>query len=136
MTFHIPRRARVAFAATAFVVTAPLALASCSQPASTTPSTSGGRGGTLTIAANYGPTSLDPALQSVDPVNNQYIYPIYDYLTRLGADGKAEPDLATSWKYTDTTNTTFQLKLRDGVKFADGTALTAAAVVASLNYSR
>lgn len=139
MTFHFPRRGQVAFAATAFAVTA-LAMASCSSantPTSTSSSSAGAtRGGTFTIAANYGPTSLDPALQSVDPVNNQYIYPIYDYLTRLGADGKAEPDLATSWKYTDATNTTFQLTLRQGVKFSDGTPLTAAAVAASLNYSR
>lgn len=105
------------------------------KPASTSSATAK-QGGTLTIAATFGPTSLDPALQSVDPVNNQYIYPIYDYLTRLGANGQVEPGLATSWTYTDKTNTTFQLTLRQGAKFSDGTPLTAADVAASLNYSR
>jgi peptide/nickel transport system substrate-binding protein len=139
MTFPFIRRSRPAIAAGALAVAAALALAGCSGGGSSSSSSSAAdaaQGGTLTIAANYGPTSLDPTLQSVDPVNNEYIYPIYDYLTRLGDDGKVEPDLATSWKYTDKTNTTFQLTLRKDLKFSDGTPLTASDVTASLNYAR
>src|SRR5690242_13602519 len=55
----------------------------------------------LTVAANNGPTSLDPMLQSVDQINNMYINLTYDTLTRIDGSGKVVPDLATKWEYTD-----------------------------------
>ncbi|MCW2872403.1 ABC transporter substrate-binding protein [Actinacidiphila oryziradicis] len=60
-----------------------------------------------------------------------YDQPVYDTLVRLDSQGKATPNLATSWTY-DSAQTTLSLKLRTGVKFTDGTAVDAAAVKASL----
>jgi peptide/nickel transport system substrate-binding protein len=89
---------------------------------------------TLTVAAAAAPVSLDPALQNVDPGNGWFIQLGYDPLIRLSTKGKPEPDLATSWKYTDSSSKDFVLTLRKGVKFNDGTAVTADAVVKSLQY--
>jgi peptide/nickel transport system substrate-binding protein len=51
-------------------------------------------------------------------------------LVRLKPDGQAEPALAASWTQPDAT--TVRLRLRDGVTFHDGTALTAPAAADAL----
>jgi peptide/nickel transport system substrate-binding protein len=131
------RRRRTLLSVTAVLGAAAIALAGCSSSTTTSSSSStakAGPTGTLTVAVPSVPTSLDPALQNVDPANNQFIGISYDTLIRLGADGDYVPDLATSWKYLDKTSTKFELTLRKGVKFSDGTAVTAKAVVQSLQY--
>ncbi|MCW2529340.1 MAG: Peptide/nickel transport system substrate-binding protein [Pseudonocardiales bacterium] len=90
---------------------------------------------TLTVDVVSPPVSLNPYLQNVDPVNNWFVNLAYDSLIRIGADGKLAPDLATSWKFLDSANTQFQMTIRSGVKFSDGTPLTAQAVAASANYA-
>lgn len=158
--FSPKRRRRAAVAATAATILA-ITLSACSSGTEssndgTTPvsdQTTGGatsdgasdgadggndtpaRGGTLTFAAHQAPTSLDPALQSVDQVNNFYVNVAYDALTSIDGNGNVVPSLAESWEYSDDTNTTFLLHLRHGVKFSDGSDLTADAVAASLEYS-
>lgn len=102
---------------------------------SSSPSGSSAHGDTLTLAANYGPTSLNPVLQNVDQINNWYINLAYDTLIHLDGDGKVQPDLATSWKYTNSNNTALELTLRKGIKFSDGSPITASDVVASLQYA-
>lgn len=72
--------------------------------------------------------SLSPASS---PVSTTLAY-AYDPLIYWAADGSFVPDLATSWGYVGTGNTTFDLKLRSGVKFADGSPLTGQAVVNSI----
>ena len=59
---------------------------------------------------------------------------VYDGLTKLGADGAVRPTLAVEWKAEDE-NHRWQFRLRPRVHFHDGTLLTSAAVVASLNVS-
>jgi len=139
--FHFTRRSRSAVASAALAVA--VVLAGCSSgggataptaPAET--SAASAQGDTLTFAATFGPTSLDPALQSVDQVNNFYVNVAYDALTHIDGKGEVVPALAESWEYTDDTNTSFQLKIREGAKFSDGTDVTAEAVAASLEYSR
>jgi peptide/nickel transport system substrate-binding protein len=51
----------------------------------------------------------------------------------MSSGGHYEPDLATSWKFADKQNEVFELHLRSGVKFSDGSVLTAAAVADSMN---
>ncbi|WP_295775387.1 ABC transporter substrate-binding protein [uncultured Microbacterium sp.] len=51
-------------------------------------------------------------------------------LVVLDDDAVAQPALATAW--TQTADTTWRFEIRDGVRFHDGTALTADAVVGSL----
>ncbi len=53
-------------------------------------------------------------------------------LTRIDFDQKMIPSLATSWKQSSPT--TWDFSIRQGVKFTDGQDLTAAAVVNSLNH--
>ncbi len=56
---------------------------------------------------------------------------VYDGLTRLDASGSVRPALALTWDQ-DNNNHRWQLRLRPGVRFHDGSLLTSAAVVASL----
>ncbi len=85
--------------------------------------------GTLTIAFSSATQTQDPAI-SASPL---YDFPAYDSLIYQTASGQYEPDLATSWGYVGTGNKTFEVTLRHGVKFSDGTTMTATAVAASLS---
>ena len=55
---------------------------------------------------------------------------VYDTLVRIGPDFEIEPGLATKWETPNPT--TYVFTLRDGVKFSNGRAMTAADVVGSL----
>ena len=57
---------------------------------------------------------------------------VLDGLTRMSPAGYPEPSLAIDWK-ADNDNHRWQFRLRPGVHFSDGTALTPVEVVASLN---
>jgi peptide/nickel transport system substrate-binding protein len=57
---------------------------------------------------------------------------IYDALTFVTHDGTVDPWLALSWRQTS--DTTWEFKLRPNVKFSNGEELTSAAVVASVSY--
>ncbi len=57
-----------------------------------------------------------------------FLRPVYDPLILPAADGSYEPWLATEWTVDETTVT---LTIREGVKFADGSELDAAAVAAN-----
>src|SRR5258708_3332633 len=61
---------------------------------------------------------------------------VYDGLLRVTKDGASvEPALATKWD-TSTDGLTWTFTLRPGVKFSDGTALTATDVKVSLDIAR
>jgi peptide/nickel transport system substrate-binding protein len=79
----------------------------------------------------YGePPSLDP-LKSYGIPENTVLANVCDALLRTGPDLKLQPGLARSW--THPTPTTWVFKIRQGVHFWDGSPLTAADVVYSLN---
>jgi peptide/nickel transport system substrate-binding protein len=59
---------------------------------------------------------------------------MFDSLIRFNAKLQIQPALAVSWKLIDPL--TWELKLRDGVKFHDGTAFTAVDVAYSLKRAR
>jgi len=82
-------------------------------------------GDTLTIASPGSPPSLDPA--GGDNQYSDYYNLAYDPLIVMAADGTFEPGLALSWRYGPR-NESFELRLRPGVKFSDGTRLDATAV--------
>ncbi len=86
----------------------------------------------LNLAKNAPPISFDPATSA--QADLVWMNQIYASLMKYDKDGKPSPDLATSWKYIGTGNTKFQMTIREGVKFADGTPLTAQSVADSLNY--
>ncbi|MGW2288791.1 ABC transporter substrate-binding protein [Streptomyces phaeochromogenes] len=91
-------------------------------------------GDTLTVAEQQAPPTLNPG--SLDLGFVDFTMLSYESLFYLSPEGKVEPALARSWKYVGTGNTELSVTLRDGVKFADGTAVTADAVKASLDYAK
>ena len=57
---------------------------------------------------------------------------IFDALTYVDTQGTVQPRLALSWK--NTSDTTWQFTLRNGVKFSNGEAFNADSVVANIDY--
>lgn len=97
----------------------------------TQPDPSGHRGGTLTVVqAAAAPLTLDPAKTGATWVNQL----AYEPLIIQRGDGSFAPGLATSWEYKGSDNRTFVVHLRKGVKFSDGSELTAKVVVDNLRY--
>nr|WP_262402038.1 ABC transporter substrate-binding protein [Actinomadura sp. CNU-125] len=91
-------------------------------------------GGTLTVAAYAEAGLLDPAETIVAGTTGGIeMAAVYDVLMRWDPEsGEVVPQLAESLESADD-GTTWTLKLRDGVKFSDGTELDAAAVKWSLD---
>ena len=87
--------------------------------------------GTLVIdTANY-PSTLDPGKQ-YDADTYAVYRNIFDQLLRRDPRTQAlKPWIATSWKQTDAT--TWRFAIRPGVKFSDGSPLTAADAAFSIN---
>jgi peptide/nickel transport system substrate-binding protein len=88
-------------------------------------------GGTLTFARSQDSFTWDiPAI--LDDPSIFTSLQVYDRLVKLGADGKTvEPELATEWTVADD-GLSAEFKIRQGVKFSDGTPLTMDDVVFSL----
>jgi peptide/nickel transport system substrate-binding protein len=83
----------------------------------------------LTIGLGASVTSIDPHFHALNP-NNQVARHIFDRLMHNDAQQRLIPGLATEWKAID--DTTWEFKLRKGVKFHDGSDFTAEDVVATL----
>ena len=136
MLSSLRTRLRVAAAVCgAVVLTA--GLTACGGSSNDSGGSSGSAGPSTAPALNIGYAGAAPP--SFDPHNGatgsfQAIFPAYDTLLHVDADGNLQPWLATSWTFVNPT--TLELKLRDGVKFTDGTAFDAAAVKANLEYAR
>jgi peptide/nickel transport system substrate-binding protein len=77
---------------------------------------------TLTIGVRGGPDSIDPHFTATG-THAETLKHVFDTLTWSGDGLEIEPRLATSWKAVD--NTTWEFKLRSGVKFHDGSDFTA-----------
>ena len=84
----------------------------------------------LKIAVAADVTSIDPHFFNLFP-NNNIAEHIFDKLVQMDADSRMIPGLATSWKALD--DRTWEFKLRRGVKFHDGSELTAEDVAFSIN---
>ena len=84
----------------------------------------------LRIALAADVTSMDPHFVNLQP-NNLVAWHVFDALTRLDDNARLVPGLAESWKAVDAT--TWEFKLKRGVKFHDGSELTAEDVVYSLD---
>jgi peptide/nickel transport system substrate-binding protein len=75
-------------------------------------------------------TTLDPQFLNIAP-NNNAAWQIFDALVNIDANARLVPGLAVSWRAIDPT--TWEFKLRRGVKFQDGSDFTAEDVVFSLD---
>ena len=68
------------------------------------------------------PTSMDPHFHNLSP-NNSMLTHIFDSLVEQDEKQRLVPGLAESWQPID--STTWEFKLRKGVRFHDGTPFTA-----------
>ena len=84
----------------------------------------------LKIAVAADVTSIDPHFFNLFP-NNNIAEHIFDKLVQMDPDSRMIPGIATSWKTID--DKTWEFKLRKGVKFHDGSELTAEDVVFSID---
>ena len=103
--------------------------------ANASPSTRPQIGGTLRVQMSERVTNIDPrqwpsvpgqavAAERVDSL-------VFDRLTRLDERGTVQPALAVSWQH-DSQSKHWQFRLRDGVKFSDGSPLTPPIVALAL----
>ena len=76
----------------------------------------------LKIGLSAEPTSIDPHFHNLTP-NNALRAHIFDALLAQDAEQKLKPALATSWRAVD--DTTWEFKLRPGVKFSNGMEFSA-----------
>ncbi len=117
--------------AAATVAAALLALTACgSSGGSSAGSTATGRSGTFTVGMGEAATTMDPT--SVAPA--AFAYYNYDPLIHEDPNGTFVPDLALSWQYVGSGNKEFEVTLRRGVHFSDGSLMTATAVKNSMDY--
>ena len=84
----------------------------------------------LKIAVAADITSMDPHFFNLFPNNNMAEH-IFDKLVQMNADSQMIPGIAVSWKPLD--DKTWEFKLRKGVKFHDGSELTAEDVAFSID---
>ncbi|UAJ79821.1 ABC transporter substrate-binding protein [Leifsonia sp. ZF2019] len=115
--------------AVAVLTAAALTLSAC---AGGSDAASGGQkvtGGTIVYAHQQ-----EPACVFGGWIEQAYLsYQVLDNLTSLDEDHKVVPWLATSWKQSDD-GLVWTFDLKKGVKFTDGTPLTAAAVAYNFDY--
>lgn len=83
----------------------------------------------ITIALPAEATTMDPG-RSTQVLTVNYFVNLYDTLTRWDTALRLQPGLATSWRSLN--ETTWEFTLRQGVKFHDGSPLTAEDVKATL----
>ena len=106
-------------------LTAGLGAAKMVRPASAAP------GGTLKIASGTPSTVIDPVIVP-DAYGLAILQQTGEYLVVDGPDLVLRPCLATSWS-PNSTGAVWTFKIRTGVKFHNGAALTAKDVAASIN---
>jgi peptide/nickel transport system substrate-binding protein len=76
----------------------------------------------LRIGMTRGTSSIDPHFQS-SIVNYEHNITVFEPLVRFNSENKIEPWLAESWRVVN--DTTWEFKIRPGVKWHDGSPLTA-----------
>ncbi|MBK1657031.1 ABC transporter substrate-binding protein [Paracraurococcus ruber] len=84
---------------------------------------------TLTIGVRAGPESIDPHFTATG-THAETLTHVFDTLTRSGPELEILPGIAESWRVLDPT--TWEFRLRQGVTFHDGAAMTAEDVAASI----
>lgn len=93
------------------------------------------RGGELTFGRYADSLFLDPVLNDAN-LDIWVLSNLYDGLLQPTADGTGvKPGLATDWSFSDD-GTTLTLTLREGIKFSDGSPITAEDVKWSLDRAR
>ena len=100
--------------------------AAANQPAAEQPAAESSTSDTLLVVAHYDPGTFRPG-NGDGQAYNRIIRQIYEPLFFLNQEGVAEPWLAESYEWVD--DVTFKVKLREGIKFSDGSDFTSEDVV-------
>ena len=92
---------------------------------------------TLIVAVSSDPANLEPGTNRAEPIGSEIILNVFDTLVAWTPPGftALEGRLAASWTVSPD-GTAFSFKLRQGVKFHDGTEFDAEAVKFSLERTR
>jgi peptide/nickel transport system substrate-binding protein len=86
------------------------------------------QGQELKVGLSAEPSAMDPHFHNLTP-NNSLLRHIFDRLTHQDENQAVTPGLAHSWRNVD--DSTWEFKLRSGVKFSDGSDFTANDVIYS-----
>ncbi|QFT70133.1 Glutathione-binding protein GsiB precursor [Labrenzia sp. THAF35] len=89
----------------------------------------------IVVAMQLEPPHLDPTGAAAGAIDSVLYSNVFEGLTRFGPDGSVNPGLAESWEISED-GKTYTFKLNDGVKFHDGSDLTADDVKFSLDRAR
>jgi peptide/nickel transport system substrate-binding protein len=120
------RRSVLTFSAAA------LAAALSSACSASGAASAGAEAGTLTFATDVEPDNFDPHVSPAD-ITGVLLRNVFDSLVAQSADGTFKPWLARSWSVSGD-GTAYTFRLREDVRFSDGTRLDAHAVKANLDH--
>lgn len=98
-------------------------------------STTGVEARTVRWARSLDAQTLDPMSANIGPTT-ALAHQMYEPLVHRGYDGKLVPTLATEWRNLTNDPTVWEVKLRPGVKFHDGSDFTADDAVFSFDRAR
>jgi peptide/nickel transport system substrate-binding protein len=89
-------------------------------------------GGAITVGAAQGIPQLNPAIRTF--AWEEVLFPLlWNGLSKVTESGEVEPDLADSWEAA-ADQKTWTFRLKPGVRFSDGTPVTAKTVVSAFEY--
>ena len=78
----------------------------------------------IVVGITAEPKAIEPNAPGVGPAEVQVSQQIFEGLVRTGEDGSIQPVLATDWTISED-GLTYTFHLREGLKWSDGTPLTA-----------
>ena len=87
----------------------------------------------IRIGLSAEPSSIDPHFHNLAP-NTSMMKHIFDTLLEQDEQQRIKPRLALSWRTVD--DTTWEFKLRSGVRFTDGSDFTAEATLSVYDVRR
>ncbi|MDR5654960.1 ABC transporter substrate-binding protein [Ruixingdingia sedimenti] len=90
---------------------------------------------TITVGMQLEPPNLDPTSGAAAAIREVTYANLYEGLTRFGPDGSVQPGLASTWESQED-GKIWTFRLREGVKFHDGTTMDAEDVVFTLDRAR
>ena len=91
--------------------------------------------GDITVAMQLEPPHLDPTSAAAGAIDSVLYSNVFEGLTRFMGDGSIVPGLAESWEIS-ADGLVYTFKLREGVRFHDGSAMDAEDVKFSLDRAR
>ena len=92
-------------------------------------------GGTVTVAITAEPPGWDPSASTSQEIARVMYHNVFEGLVRFNESGNIVPALAESWTISDD-GLDWVFKIREGVKFHDGSDLTLADIVAKFERAK